>query len=96
MAENDSRILGWCAVASGDRDCCWLDYCWVLPEAAGRGIGRMLVRRAFQLAAEMGSGHVRVIADPHAEGFMIGWAFIVLATIHRFRRAVAYRCWRRA
>ncbi len=68
LAEVAADKLGWCAV-SQERDQCWLDYCWVLPEAAGQGIGRMLVVRALTLAAEFEYRTLRVIADPNAEGF---------------------------
>ncbi|MEX2126198.1 MAG: GNAT family N-acetyltransferase [Woeseia sp.] len=68
LAEDGARILGWCAVST-DRGGYWLDYCWVLPEAAGRGLGRMLVQRAFRLVAKRRASTLRVIADPNAEGF---------------------------
>lgn len=67
-ATDGTRTLGWCAV-SGEPDGCWLDYCWVLPDAAGKGIGRALVHRACRLAADQGSSTLKVVADPNAEGF---------------------------
>ena len=63
-----SRIVGWCAVIE-DRGEYWLDYCWVLPAAAGNGVGRALVERSFGYAAESQSRTLKVIADPNAEGF---------------------------
>lgn len=68
LATDGNRILGWCAVSEEGEEY-WLDYCWVLPEAAGRGIGRALIRQAFRLAAELSSLTLKVIADPNAEGF---------------------------
>ena len=68
LATDGVRTLGWCAVAEQSGEY-WLDYCWVLPEAAKRGIGRALVSRALRLAAELESSTLKVIADPHAEAF---------------------------
>lgn len=68
VAESGTCKLGWCAV-SEQRGEYWLDYCWVLPEAAGHGIGRALVHRAFSLAAELRFSTLKVIADPNAEDF---------------------------
>ena len=68
LATDGSRTLGWCAVSEKLEEY-WLDYCWVLPEAAGHGIGRALIHRAFRLAAERQSLKLKVIADPNAEGF---------------------------
>lgn len=68
LAETESRILGWCAV-SNERGESWLDHCWVLPEAAGNGIGRTLVRMALGYAAKLQSAELKVISDPNAEGF---------------------------
>lgn len=63
-----SRIVGWCAVVPA-RGECWLDYCWVTPAAFGNGIGRALVTRALGYAADAQSRTLKVISDPHAEGF---------------------------
>ena len=68
LAKNGTCTLGWCAVLE-ERGEYWLDYCWVLPEAIGHGIGRALVLRAFSLAAELGLATLKVIADPKAESF---------------------------
>jgi GNAT superfamily N-acetyltransferase len=67
-ASDGKQILGWCAVTEENGEL-WLDYCWVLPAAAGRGIGRALVTRAYDVAAELQSPALKVIADPNAEGF---------------------------
>ena len=68
VASDGARIVGWSSVAAEDGEL-WLDYCWVLPEAAGRGIGRMLVSRALDVAAETRSRTLKVVSDPNAEGF---------------------------
>lgn len=64
----NDEILGWCAVAC-DRGEYSVDYCWVLPDAAGLGIGRALVGRALDFALGAGASTLSVIADPNAEGF---------------------------
>jgi GNAT superfamily N-acetyltransferase len=68
VATSGERRLGWCAVTE-QAGAHWLDYCWVLPEAAGMGIGRRLVGRAFELAAASRWPTLKVVADPNAEGF---------------------------
>jgi GNAT superfamily N-acetyltransferase len=68
LAKDRTRIVGWCAVSEG-RGEHWLDYCWVVPEATGHGVGRSLVLRALRLAGELHWPTLRVIADPNAEGF---------------------------
>jgi GNAT superfamily N-acetyltransferase len=67
-AMDGERIVGWCAVAEQDGEF-WLDYCWVLPEAAGKGTGRRLVTKAIDVAAQLQARALKVIADPNAEGF---------------------------
>lgn len=68
VAMVEAQIVGWCAVVREQGEC-WLDYCWVLPAAAGKGAGRALVARALGYAAQSQSRTLKVIADPNAEGF---------------------------
>ena len=77
VATDNSPILGWCAVSTKS-DACWVDHCWVLPEATGNGIGKMLVREAFNLAAKLGCGSLKVVADPNAEGFYLRLGFVLI------------------
>lgn len=74
LASDGTRTLGWCAL-SEEREGYWLDYCWVLPEAARRGIGRALVLHAFRRAADLRSLFLKVVADPNAEGFYCKMGF---------------------
>lgn len=67
-AVDGGRTVGWFAVAKEGTEY-WLDYCWVMPEATGKGLGSRLAGRAFQLVSELGSKTLKVIADPNAEGF---------------------------
>lgn len=68
LATDGVRTLGWCAVAEQGEEY-WIDYCWVLPEATGLGIGRALVEQAFRIVAEERASTIKVVADPNAEGF---------------------------
>lgn len=68
LATDGTRALGWCAL-SEERGDYWVDYCWVLPEAKGHGIGRALIHQAFRLAAELRAPTLKVVSDPNAEGF---------------------------
>ncbi len=67
-ASEDSRVVGWCALSIGQESLS-IEHCWVIPDSAGRGIGRMLVDQAFALAAELNWPALSVISDPNAEGF---------------------------
>ena len=48
-----------------------LDHLWVLPEAMGRGIGTALFHAACAEGTRMGWPTLRLISDPHAEGFYL-------------------------
>lgn len=106
LATDRVRTLGWCAVAEEGGEY-WLDYCWVLPDAARRGIGRALVSRALRLAAELESSMLKVVADPNAEAFYHKMGFrrigerpslpagrrlpVLEANVHVTRRAAGQR-----
>lgn len=67
-ARNDQGILGFSAlVPRADMLC--LEHLWVLPSAAGRGVGRALFRRAQQRARDWGFATFEIESDPHAAGF---------------------------
>lgn len=48
-----------------------LDHLWVLPDAMGRGVGRSLYRDACEHGFAMGWETMRIVSDPHAEGFYL-------------------------
>jgi GNAT superfamily N-acetyltransferase len=68
VAERGRCIAGFfqLSFASDDPE---LEHFWVLPEFMGRGVGRALLGRAVQDAAER--GHIKLVidADPNAERF---------------------------
>lgn len=45
------------------------DHLWVLPLAMGRGVGRALFEHAAGQAKALGFRHIKIEADPNAEGF---------------------------
>jgi len=48
-----------------------LDHFWVLPEAQGRGTGRLMFEEAVREARKMGARRMTITAEPRAEGFYL-------------------------
>ena len=46
-----------------------LDFLYVAPGYMGQGTGRALLEHATASARERGGGSLRIVSDPHAEGF---------------------------
>lgn len=46
-----------------------LEHLWILPAAMSRGVGRALFAAAETAALESGASELRIVSDPHAEGF---------------------------
>jgi GNAT superfamily N-acetyltransferase len=46
-----------------------LDHLWVLPQFMRRGVGRALFQHAEEIARAAGAARMRMVGDPHAEGF---------------------------
>lgn len=64
------RPVGFYALVAGDHE--WeIEHLWVRPEWIGRGIGRALFEHAVAEAAPTGATALRVVSDPHAEGFYL-------------------------
>jgi GNAT superfamily N-acetyltransferase len=64
----DERMIGFYALACVDRQAT-LEHLWVLPEAIGQGIGRVLFEHAVQQARDLGAQTLAITADPNAAGF---------------------------
>ena len=64
----DGKIIGFYALKIALPDAL-LDHLWVVPEILGRGIGRALFSHAETIAREAGAIRIRIVGDPHAEGF---------------------------
>lgn len=48
-----------------------LDHFWVLPEAQGKGVGRLMFERAVLEARKAGARRLTITAEPKAEGFYL-------------------------
>lgn len=48
-----------------------LDHFWVLPEAQGKGVGRLMFERAVLEARLRGANRMTITAEPRAEGFYL-------------------------
>ena len=66
--ERAGAPVGFCATESGDHG--WeIGHLWVEPEHIGTGVGGALLRHAADWACSRGIETLRVVSDPHAEGF---------------------------
>lgn len=70
VAEVDSSVAGFYSLREHGRDVD-VDLLFVDPPFIGRGIGRVLLTHALQLATEMGYGRAVVESDPYAEAFYV-------------------------
>jgi GNAT superfamily N-acetyltransferase len=70
VAASDGEKIGFAAVRHEGTDA-WIDHLWVMPQAMGQGIGRLLFRRCEEEARRNGATRLVVEADPHAEGFYV-------------------------
>jgi GNAT superfamily N-acetyltransferase len=68
VAIAEESIVGFSALEI-DADAAWLDHLWVKPAAMGRGVGRALFARAEAVARARGLPRLKIVGDPHAEGF---------------------------
>ena len=68
VAVANEEIVGFCALIL-EPDGAWLDHLWVLPTAMGGGVGRALFVQAETTARAAGATCLRIVGDPHAEGF---------------------------
>jgi len=68
VAETEDGVAGVVALELTD-EAAMLEHVWVDPGQQGRGVGRALVRRALEAAAELGCAEVDVVSDPNACSF---------------------------
>jgi ribosomal protein S18 acetylase RimI-like enzyme len=68
VAQGDKKIVGFCALLVQPGEAV-LDHLWVLPAAMGMGVGRALFLHAEKIAREAGAIRMKIVGDPHAEGF---------------------------
>ena len=48
-----------------------LEHFWVDPEHMNKGIGRRLFAHAVKTARSSGADSIKIVSDPHAEGFYL-------------------------
>lgn len=66
----DEEIVGFCALQVRSAEAL-LDHLWVLPVAMRKGVGRALFTHAEKIAREHGVVSLKIVGDPHAEGFYL-------------------------
>ncbi len=69
-AETDGQVTGFFQLAQTNGGI-EIDHFWVLPAHMGEGVGRALLARAVEEAAELGFRELAIDADPHAEAFYL-------------------------
>lgn len=71
VAEVDNALAGFCSLREHGSDV-EVDLLFVDPPFIGRGVGRVLLTHALQVATDMGYGRAVVESDPYAEAFYVG------------------------
>lgn len=69
IIEHEGKVAGFYALEHLDRDRVELGYLFVEPAYIGRGLGRALMGHAVATARARGYRHIRIVSDPHADGF---------------------------
>ena len=64
----DGRTVGFYALGGND-DRLDLLHMWVLPDAMGRGVGRLLFIHGLERAKKLGCRKLEIESDPNATGF---------------------------
>jgi GNAT superfamily N-acetyltransferase len=92
LAELNGAFVGFAAVeprADGETE---LDGLFVEPEIRRRGIGRLLLEHAAQVARRNGSAALYVVGNPHAQEFYIACGFNSIGTTQtRFGVALLFK-----
>lgn len=68
-AEEEDDVVGFYALAGSGASGLELDALFVRPSHIGRGVGEQLLRHAMTQARHQGATALRIVSDPHAEGF---------------------------
>jgi hemoglobin len=80
VAESEGSIGGFAAILSREDGDAELDALFVEPDRWRQGIGRLLVEYCCASAMASNASAMRVIGNPHAEGFYVACGFHVLGT----------------
>ncbi|MEM7588496.1 MAG: GNAT family N-acetyltransferase [Acidobacteriota bacterium] len=80
VAEADSEVVGFYALAPLSADEAELGFLFVEPAAIGHGYGRALIEHAKAQAREMGYRTLVIPGDPNAERFYLAAGGVVVGT----------------
>lgn len=69
-AERDGEVIGFAAVCEEDGGF-ELEHLWVRPDCMRRGVGSGLLGEIVGHLRSLGATSVRIVSDPHAEGFYL-------------------------
>ncbi len=69
VAIANAKVAGFCAIVQDSPKQWRLEHLWVEPNAMGRGVGRLLLRCAAQVARSFGAADLMIDADPNAVAF---------------------------
>lgn len=70
VAERDGVAVGVYALEAGETGL-ELGHFWILPEAMGQGIGRVLLGDALDRGGSLGYDRLRIVSDPNASSFYV-------------------------
>jgi len=99
VAVQSGSVVGFAVILPRDDGDTELDGLFVEPNRWGQGIGRRLVEHCSQVARSGGSTALRVLGNPHAEGFYIRCGFTRSGTAEtRFGVGLLFRklLWKRS
>jgi GNAT superfamily N-acetyltransferase len=68
VAVSGEQRVGFCALQIAGNEAL-LDHLWVWPACMRRGVGRALFEHAETIARATGVVRLKIVGDPHAEGF---------------------------
>ncbi|MDB4142395.1 GNAT family N-acetyltransferase [Akkermansiaceae bacterium] len=67
---SDNQLVGFFAIKKG-KEGNYLDHLWLLPEAIGKGVGRLAFERIIEECIDLNIEDFFVVSDPDAEGFYL-------------------------
>ena len=67
---SEDQLVGFFAIKKGKEENC-LDHLWLLPEAIGKGIGKLVFERIVEECIALSIEEFLIISDPDAEGFYL-------------------------
>ncbi len=81
VAEHDRIVVGFAAVVPRNDGGAELDALFVEPHLWKRGVGRLLLEYAAEIAVARAATFLRVVGNPHAGGFYLSCGFRVTGVV---------------